>query len=174
MPLAAASIDIANLEHSVWSLWEEWLRGYFNGQTHTFGGRSRFCPVASVAFQQSALQNPLDGLGIHVVWVSPARQQLARWDSEPGRHGRRMFTAVRWQFLVRARLEGAPEGQAAKLAMDAAAILYWLLRSPIAVASLSQKGIGHVRPDIPVLISDSASGFAMRQVGCGATLTYWI
>ncbi len=173
MPLVSNPVDLDTLEHSVWLLWEEWLRGYFDGQPHTVSHRTRSCPAAFLSFQQSSLQVPLDGLGIHMVWIAPSRQQV-RWDAIPGTQGRRVSTSVRWTFLVRARLEAQPGEQAALLAMEGASLLHWLLRSPLATASLAQKGITHVRPEFPVLISEVMGGFALRQMGCGATLDYWI
>lgn len=172
-PLASPPIDAANIEHTFLSLWREWLVRRFDGVERVIGGRTMTLPLArSIDFQQASLTTPLDGLGIHVVWARQADQRMD-WDRDDGDGPLRVMRArTRWAFLVRARFDSKPAAQAAKLAMDAASQLYMLLSIPSELRPLAQKGVGHVRPENPIVIAEPASGYAVRQIGCSAVVSF--
>ncbi|MCC7375704.1 MAG: hypothetical protein IT581_13685 [Verrucomicrobiales bacterium] len=170
-PLTSPEIDPEKLEHSCLLLWVEWLKGLFDGQDHSIGARVMTIPqVVDVVTQQGGLPQELNGLGISVIWNGPNLEK-AQWEEDTGNGPAKIKTIkATFQFLVRARLAEQPAPQAAKLCMDAASQLSFLLGLKEATLPLSKKGIGHIGAKVPVMISDDSSGYAVRKVECKATI----
>lgn len=169
--LTSPPIDPEKLEHSCLLLWVEWLKSLFDGQDHQIGARVMTIPaVVDVTTQQGALQQDLNGLGISVLWNGPNVDSKRFEDEADGGATKVKTIRATFHFLVRARLSEQPSAQASKLCMDAASQLAFLLELKEATLPLSQKGIGHVSSKPPVVISDSADGYAVRKVECKATI----
>lgn len=173
------AVSEGQIESSTFNLFNEWLKGWFDGGTHAIGGNAAVTfPKAVLRYQQDKLPQPLsDQVGISMVWVNtskvitswklalvagslPARQQIAN-------------VQTTWLFMVRSEVENKKNCRAV------AELLFAILNNTNATLPLAQKGIHRLRPMPPQLISDGGRrmekpdlNFALRMVQCGGTLRY--
>lgn len=179
------AVSEGQIESSAFNLFNEWLKGWFDGSTHAIGGNPAVTfPKAILRYQQDKLPQPLNepnlGLalvGISMVWVNtskvilswklnlvagslPTRQQIAN-------------VQTTWLFMVRSEVENK------KNCRTVAELLFAILNNTNATLPLAQKGIHRLRPMPPQLISDGGRrmekpdlNFALRMVQCSGTLRY--
>ncbi len=173
--LNAAAVDALALEESVMKLFEEWLRGFFDGGTHVIGaaGSKKF-PQAQLRFQQSALPQPLSTVGITAVWVAAAHVRKY-WEG-----GQQIsLDHASWMFLVRTDANSAA-GNADLQCRTASDLLYAILANSAATRGLGQKGINKICPTPAQLLSDGKTqdkhdpNYITRLVSCRGMLRYRI
>lgn len=192
MPLTKPAISALALEKSLLDLWEEFLSGYFDGANHGVGPlEAAVFPEAQLRFQQSAVDQPLDGVAITLVWVTPTRnrtewEDVTNADGSGGRQAQ-AFDDVMLNFWIRAAGDQAAPTNARHECMKAASLLKGLIANRAATLPLAQKGIHHLRPMDPQLVAegssegkasnklkggDAARLHALRLVSCRAELRY--
>lgn len=162
------AITKLTLEEAPQRLWHEWLSGYFDGGTHPVGGSGVAFPTAELAFEQSALSQPLSSVGITVVGDAAfgkrygAAQGEIAWDE------------VTWTFYIRAAETNtvAGQGNAKYRARQATQLLRGLIEDDEAVRPLGQKGIHHLR----VIGSNTVPGtdYAVRSLRVRGEVHYEI
>jgi hypothetical protein len=180
MPLSAAAVSELKLEESVMALWSEFLAGYFDGNTHTVGANSpglKF-PKAAFSFQQGRLPQPLNGLGVSVVWEAPSKIKK-QWDNvgTPPVRQERAYGWALWMFLVRAELENGDGENAHKQCQSGSDRLYGLLNNSSAVLPLAEKGIHRLRPATPQMVAGGKflrgdGSYHLRLVTCEGWLRW--
>ena len=175
MPLVLNSprVDANAIEASVMTLWQEFLAGHFDGQPHDLGATSGVVfPRVDLAFQQSALAEPLDGapsagLALTVVWSETLQRRVSRWESLSGARQEVVQAPAAFNFWVRAT--GANSRREAKRVAD---LLHGLLNNSYETRVLAQKGMQCVTALTPRAIQDS--DYCLRLVSVTARLRYVI
>jgi hypothetical protein len=149
--------------------------------THAVGGNANVTfPKAALAFQQSAQPQPLSkttpvDAGLTVVWLGSNPRKL-EWETVNGSRQQMAYAITSWMFYVRAEVIAAnpgatPGANAQERCRTTAARLVAVMRNSKAAFPLSQKGIMHLRPDDPRVISED-SRYIVRLVRCRGTLRY--
>ncbi len=85
MPLVLNNPAVAalDLEKSTLKLWEEYLKSFFDGGKHDVGRDAQVqFPLAEIRFQEVPHSQPLDGVGIKVVFVA-ATKPKRYWERTP-------------------------------------------------------------------------------------------
>lgn len=170
MSLTSPAVNAVEIEKSVMTLLDEWLRKWFDGNPHTLGTNPDpvTFPTATVRCQQSALPQPLTGAGITAVWVTGTNVRTF-WEG-----GQQLaLDHVAFFLLVRATTD-----LPCRTASDA---LFALLRNPAGPKELAGKGIHKITPGTPQLISDGKGSpgthdpnYSTRLVSVKALLRYVI
>ena len=169
--LTKPSVDANALEASVMALWQEFLAGHFDGQPHAIGATNGVVfPLAELAFQQSALAQPLDtipapGLAITVVWSETLRKRSSRWENIGGARQEIAQEPTAFNFWVRAT--GPNARRDGKTVAD---LLYGLLNNSYETRVLAQKGMQCVGALTPRAIQDS--DYCLRLLTVTARLRY--
>lgn len=177
MPLAAPSLAAFELEERLANLFEEWLRGYFDGADHAVGAQPALkFPVAELRFQQSALSQPLKEVGITWVWVA-ASNKRRYWDTIGGTRQEISEDRASWFFFIRTNA-AKPEGNADRMCRTVADRLHGLLGNSAATRALAQRGVHQVCPGTPQLLSEGKSqdkfdpNYITRLITCRGLLRY--
>jgi hypothetical protein len=176
--LNSAAVSELKIESSVLELFNEFLKGFFDGGSHAVGGNaSVLFPQAELRFQQASHTEPLNGVGISMAWVTGSLPKY-HWETVNGTRQQMALMRPRWMFFIRAQLAESGSGNAKAAAQNAAQLLFALLENSAATKPLAQRGIHRLRPSSPQLISEGPGAipgdpaFAMRMVGCSALLRY--
>ncbi|HEV2329023.1 MAG TPA: hypothetical protein VGY56_09580 [Verrucomicrobiae bacterium] len=178
------AVNEAALETSTFDLFNEWLKGWFDGNAHAIGaGQPVTFPAAVLRYQQDKLPQPLGGqVGISLVWVNTSKV-IYSWKMSPVPSGngtnatpaRQQVANIKttWLFMVRSEVENK------KNCRSVAELLFAILNNTNAALPLSQKGIHRLRPMPPQLISDGGRrmekpdlNFCLRMVQCNGVLRY--
>lgn len=172
--LTKPAVHVLAIEQSALELIEEFLRGWFDGQTHTLGGTDLVFPHAHLRFQQSSLPQPLNGLSITTLF-QPGRSRRDWSPSALGEGLQEWHTEdVTFSFWVRASLtaEATRTGQGNNhhLVREGADRLLALLSHSDATQPLAAKGIAHWRARLPQLVAEGA--YAVRLITAKAQLRY--
>jgi hypothetical protein len=181
MPLTSPAVSALDLEATTLALWAEFLKSYFDGNQHAIGTNPENIsfPAADLRFQEDPHAQPLNGLGIRCVWVTPSSIRRTQ-DTVNGARQDVMYATASWLFLVRVSVgqKADATGNPQKQCAHAAALLFALLQNSKATQPLGQKGIHHVRPTNPVSVLDGKGSpkmdeaFVLRMVPCMAQLRY--
>lgn len=176
--MTASSISALAIESRFFALWQEFLAGYFDGQSHTVGANPAIAfPSAYLRFQQSLLPQPIDGVAITAVWVRPSYFEK-KWDTVNGGRQEVVFARFGMMFWVRAQMVSSGTGNSAFKCTQAAELLFGLLQNSAATRPLAGKGIHRLRPSSPQLVSDGSGSrpndpsYALRVVTCDGRLHY--
>lgn len=176
--LNSPAISELALESSTFNLFNEFLKGFFDGAAHVVGYNAPVAfPTAEIHFQQSSQTAPLNGAAISLVWISGSRPNY-HWETVAGKTQRMATVRANWMFFVRAQKPDDGTGNAKALAMRTGELLFALLQNSTAVKPLAQKGIHRLRPSTPQLLSEGAGAksgdpaYAMRGIACAGTLRY--
>lgn len=168
-PLTQPAVNANALETTVMALWQEFLRHYFDGNPHAVGATEPILfPKVELAFQQSALPQPLDaasGLAITLVWSEANPRRWKGWESVNGTRQEMLYQQVSWNFWVRA--SGSNARAQGKLVADR---LCGLLLNAAETRALAQKGIKRLKPLPPRAVQESA--YTLRLLVVGATLRF--
>ena len=170
MPLTAPSVDYAAIEGTTLALWDEWLRGYFDGAAHAMGATAAVTfPPVTVRHQQSGRPQPADGISLSVVMLNPTEVWQC-WETIGGATQQIAQSPVTFQLWVRASgmLSGSasPEWHASR----AAELLFALLANSATHHALAQKGIMRLKVRSPEPVVEKE--FSTRLVTVRATLRY--
>jgi len=128
-------------------------------------------PAAELRFQQSALAQPLNGIGISLVWDGKTDARLA-WETVDGARQQVAYLKTMVTFWVRVAMRSVANANARKQAQIASDRLYLILQNSGATRPLSQKGIHRLRPKPPYPVADA--GYQLRQIVCAAQLRYTV
>lgn len=178
--LQSAAVSETDFEASISKLFNEWLGLYFDGGSHAIGNNAAVSfPAAQLLFQQAAIPQPLDGTAISMVWVHRSKPRLF-WDVVNGFRQQLALLDMVWMFIIRAQLVETGSGNAKLFARTTSDRLFAILQNNLASFPLAQKGIHHLRPETPVLMSDGDGakqgdpGYAMRALTCPGRVRYHI
>lgn len=169
--LMANPVNALALESSVLSLWQEFLSNYFDGSSHAVGAEAAVdFPLATLAFQQSAVGQPLEGVtgagvALTVVQSEPTRRRWKTWETVDGAVQERVYQPLAWNVWVRAT--GKNARALGKLAADR---LTGLLNNAGATRALAQKGLHHVSAQPPRIVQDN--DYSLRLVSVQGTARY--
>lgn len=182
MILSSNPVSELEIETSSLLLFFEWLTGFYDGTPHTVGLNAAVPfpslkakdwtadkPTWNIRFQQSHLDQPLDGLGMTVVWSAPSIARV-EWEEVNGVTQQVAYTKVLLMFWVRCAVPASVAGNATLQVRDCSEKLFALLQNPAATRGLKQKGIHRLRPGTPQAITET--NYAVRCVTCRATLRY--
>jgi len=173
------AVSETGIESTTFNLFNEWLKGWFDGDAHSIGRNEAVAfPKAILRYQQDKLPQPLgDQVGISLVWVNTSKVKLS-WKFTPVPNdvpARQQIANVgtTWLFMVRSEIENKKNCRAV------AELLYAILNNSNATLPLAQKGIHRLCPLPPQLISDGGRrtekpdlGFCLRMVQCSGVLRY--
>jgi hypothetical protein len=180
MSLSAAPVSEFKLEETISLLFNEWLTGYFDGGSHAVGYNSPTpFPTAAILFQQAEVPQPLNGVAISLVWLTRAKPRLY-WDAVNGKRQQLALVDLGWLFIVRAQLAEAGQGNAKKFAQNTSDLLFAILQNNNSAKPLAEKGIHHLRPETPQIMSEGTGAkqgdpaYAMRSVTCTGRVRYHI
>jgi hypothetical protein len=168
--LSAPAVHELKLQETCLALMQEFLSGYFDGNAHDVGGNAAVVfPSVELRFQQAAHSQPLNGVGISLVWVAASRKWRC-WDLVDGARQHMIYAKCNWTFWVRAAGQATGKGNADKQVTTASDLLVGLLENAAAVKPLAQKGIRRPRPGTPQAVQDT--NYSLRMIPCGVTLRY--
>lgn len=147
--LNSGDVVFTALEASTSKLWNEFVRAWFSGATHvltTLDGANvslAFPQVADVAFQQSAIKQPLEGLGFGIVMISDPKTMHRRVSVA----GARQQLRITWRFYIRAKVsQAAATGENSEsLCRRASDCFTALMAVEKCHAPLRAKGISNIR-----------------------------
>ena len=173
------AVSEAAIESSVFELFNEWLKDWFDGNAHSIGANAAVTfPKVVLRYQQDKLPQPLsDQIGISLVWVNTSKVRTV-WKSNSATVAVRKDQQIAniqtvWLFMVRSELENKKNCRAV------AELLFAILNNTNATLPLAQKGIHRLRPMPPQLISDGGRrmekpdlNFCLRMVQCSGMLRY--
>jgi len=173
MSLSSPAVNEMAIEAAVSTLFNEWLKGYFDGGSHAVGYNAPVTfPVAGIYFQQASIPQPLKGNAVSMVWLNRGKPRLY-WDTVNGKQQQLALIDVAWLFMVRSQLVEAGQGNAKKAVRDVSDLLFAILQNNFNAKPLAEKGIHRLRPETPQIISEDAS-YLMRSVTCVGRLRYHI
>ena len=168
------AVNEMQLEYSVYTLFAEFLAGFFDGGVHAVGGNAavQFTKAAAFKFGQAALPQPLDGVGISMMLMQGATRKPWETVIVNGISQRQQmaYSRCRFNFYVRSEAKTTTAGNAKSQAAKTADLLKGLLDNAGAVQPLGQKGILRMRPGIVEPIAETA--FALLYLPVMATLRY--
>ncbi len=183
--LTSPAISELKIESGLFTLFNEFLKRFFDGGSHAVGYNAPVVfPAAELRYQQAEHTSPLNGVGISMVWVAGSNiryhwETVAAGPSATGRTLQRMAVMrANWMFMIRAQIVNSGTGNAKALAQQTGELLFAVLQNSAAVKPLGQKGIHRLRPDAPRLLSEGSGAkpgdptYAMRLVTCAGTLRY--
>ncbi len=151
-------------EKTSMNLWAEYLKAYFNGQTHSIqSGQSVSFPSATLGFQQTVMPAALEGAHIAVVLSDPgSMRQRQIGGAYQG------FANVLLDFYIRAQVKATRSDgvNAESLARKTSDCLFALLCDRGASIPLQSKGITKVRPRPPRAVMNNE--YAMRVINCSS------
>lgn len=172
------AVSETGIESSTFELFNEWLKGWFDGGAHAVGDNDPVVfPPAVLRYQQDKLPQPLGPqAGISLVWVNTSKIKLS-WKKNPPDSATTWQqignVQTTWLFMVRSEIENK------KICRRVAELLFALLNNTHAAFPLAAKGIHRLRPMPPQLISDGGRrmekpdlNFCLRLVQCNGTLRY--
>lgn len=149
MPLLSPALTPLTLEEAPARLWHEFLKGYYDGQSHPVSVGSGVFPTVlqpdgkvALAFDQGELPQPLHGSGVGILVVT----EMVGEKEFMGEDGRYAVDEMRTTFYIRGAQTGPDRaGNGRYLARRAAELLRAVLRDDEAVHPLAQKGITQLR-----------------------------
>lgn len=146
MSLSSPSVNANEIESSTLKLWHEWLGLWFNGASHAIGGSAAVAfPALTLRFGQSEAPQPVDGVMLTVVMLSPS-VVTRKWEVVGGTRQEMGQAPVQFQCWIRAAgkmSDGAdPQWHAAR----AADLLFAILANSSSHHDLVQKGIMRLQP----------------------------
>jgi hypothetical protein len=179
--LTAPPVSAVAIEATVFALFEEWLRGYFDGGRHAIGAHAEEMPLSTdgnttlttdadepltaditqiqfpeavLRFQQSGLPALGGKVGLTAVWVHSSDLRKS-WETVGGATQEMQVARATWQFIVRAEGPANSTGDnAERRCRTAADLLHAILANSAASRPLAQKGLHRLRPDLPRLLSE--------------------
>lgn len=173
----AEKVNELNTITGVARLWNEWLKGWFDGAAHDIGGNVGVpFPKAEIhttdqgpATQPMGAPEALPAAGTHaeirLVRLSrPSGLLDLGGDDFLGQNGELL------QFWVYARCAG--QGESVALRDKVGELLYAVLNNPTSRYPLAQKGITHLAPTRPQPIATAA--MAVSLVSCSCTVQFMV
>lgn len=167
--LTKSAVDQFALEQTTLELVNEFLGGYFDGNPHAVGGRTLTFPKVELAYQQSAVSQPLHGVAITTVWTQGGKTWRG-WETIGGARQQMFYTRTTMNFWVRGQGQATAQGTANARCQQAMDLLQGLLLNPDATRALAQKGISHLRPEPGGAVM--SADYVMRLIRCEAHLRY--
>lgn len=170
-PLSAPALSLFELEKREAKLWEEYLKGYFDGNAHkivdgTPATTVIFPLVGKWMFQQAEMgDKELDGVAISLVTLNDGRAQRKRANSY--NHYKRSI-----MFIIRALVNKTrSDGHTSKsLAREVSDLLFGLMIQDGLHGPLNEKGINTISAQEPYPITDG--DFATRGMKVNSILTF--
>jgi hypothetical protein len=150
IPLAV-NVKAGALEETTAQIWYEFLRGYFDGESH-FG--YEFPLAKDVIFQQNAPTQEIEGLVLHIVSVLDGVSRTRRYGD-----GKFVIVDVmKWEIFCKAKFTTPPTtGETAdSLSRRASDMIYGLVRRYAEMRPLYRTGIINVRSSPPKLLPSTA------------------
>lgn len=167
----SASMSLLTFEESAHKILQEWISGWFSGSSHVIrqvdsADQTVAFPAASIAFQQAALVQELNGLGFGIVLVAPPRVMHQRMF----RGSVRKQFRVSWMIYVRAKVNqtSAAGKNSEYLCRQGADLLFALLTIEKNHAPLKAAGITNLRTEPAQLVT--STDYAMRRMMLSATV----
>jgi hypothetical protein len=166
-------ITFRTLDEAPHRIWNEWLRGYFDGGTHDLGGSGVLFPKALVSFDQDQYRDAqgqavelMSGVGIRVIGVMRGQHRTL---SDAGRD---CLDQMAYTFLVQTSVaaESSHRGNANFQCRAAAQLLRGLLLDDAAMLPVVRLGIRNFEVDQaePIL----GERFYTRMIRVDAELDY--
>lgn len=160
-------------------LLHEWLTGWFDGEEHAVGEPatvSGLFPLAAIAFDQGPIKQPLDTGAVDAVEPTPEARVEIRVtimtgpDTVRNDAGAQLVSApITINFWIRSKHRSAPDSRGE--AQQAGDLLRAILTNPASRLDLALKGLQHLQPRTPSLVS--ATEYAMYLLVCPAKVEYW-
>lgn len=142
--MTSPPITFRTLDEAPHRIWNEWLRGYFDGGSHDLGGSGVTFPEAVVAFDQDQFRTsagvavePINGVGIRVVCQTNAQERTLN------ESGRDCLDDVAYTFIVQTSIDGvnANKGNSNYQCRRAAQLLRGLLLDDAAMLPIVRLGM---------------------------------
>lgn len=149
--LLSNSVVAARIEESTTKIWAEFLKGYFDGETHL---GITYPKAVGVFFGQAKPQQELNGMCLHIIGVLDQAHNIRRFGD--GKYT--IWDGLKWEVFVKAAFQGAnADGLTADGASQRASdALYGLLSRFNALRPINRAGIYMIRPTPPKLVPSTA------------------
>lgn len=173
--LNGAAVTELTVESGPKALMAEWLGKWFDGGLHALGTNEAVTfPRARLMFDQGKALMPLhkpgeEGTnpGVEIqTFIDPGSQSFTGVDE-----GREIEQEVNIQFVVRARVPDAGEGNSNAMVNRVGDLLTAICNSPAAKIELAQKGVHGLMPRKPGAV-EAKQGGAVRVLRCTAKLRF--
>lgn len=170
MSLNAAAITELSTETAVFTILNEWLRLWFDGNAHSVGNNPPVVfPLVNIAFGQSPAQQPLHKThDAEIRCVVFPRSELSEDLDTVLFSGKLATDFVLFNFWVSAKAPGT--GQSEVLAKNIGELLKAILSNPDARYPLAEKGIVNMQAKSPEWLR--SSDYAKRLIAVIAQLQY--
>ena len=162
-------VNELQLEQSVYTLFQAFLSGLFDGGTHAIGGNANVqfpmlyqtttangvttVTLDNLRFGQSAVPQPLKGVALTMMFMQGTTKKY--WDTVDGGTQYMAWTRARFLFWIRAELQSTSLGNAELQCRKVSDCLKAVLENPQASRPLTQNGVHRVRPGAPQPVSET-------------------
>lgn len=167
-------MSLLTFEESAHKLWHEFLLGWFSGSSHVLRQVDAVnqsvtfpsVPSDAIQFQQAALKQELNGLGIGIILVASPRVMHQRMF----RGSQRKQFRVAWMFYIRAKVNQTAAGgrNSESLCRQCSDLLFALLTIQANHGPLHDAGIANIRTEPARLVT--STDYSMRTMSVSATV----
>lgn len=168
--LTSPPITVSDVEKTSNRIWAEFLKGWFNGETHQLRGTEvqlPLIPEANITFQENIIENPKDGLYLQLTLEEGESKKRYLHDEWRVYHD----VCVHFYFRAQVKEPRADGHNSRSLVRWGSDTLYAILLSSQHCTVLNWYGMMMFRPQPPGLVTGSLS-YPMRELVLNCRYVY--